>query len=613
MNRPKLKFEHLIYAAAFLLALGIRLAGAATQPLTNSEADLALQALALSRGQEVVPGPHPAYLVLTTVMMFLFGAGDWVARFWPAVLGSLLVLLPLLFRNRLGKLPAVLLAFFLALDPGLLAVSRQAGSASLALFFTLLALGLWLKQKTTLAGVAAGMAAISGPQVWPGLLALAAAAWLTRGRELDHAHSTGDLPRLEDGAESGEAEPAPARVRILDQWQRPLIFALAAMFFAGTLFFILPAGLSAMADSIPAYLRGWVAGGANGSAGTPAGMPVSLLLIALLLYELFPFFFGIWGALQSLLRRSITGSGSQAAQPVDRFLLVWFLIALVLVLVYPARQAADLGWAILPLWGLAARQLARLANVPDYDRVPVLGHMALTAVILGYIAMALVLGVNGTPENTWEYQVRIGGAALMLLASTGLIAWGWSPMVSLRGFSWGVGILLFLFMVSAGWNSVGLSGRGEELWNSGPRIRDGDLLSVTIQDLTVLNRSIPDGPDMVIVGESSSSLRWLLRDVKRLQFASQLPSDTSPALVITTNQPELALASTYRGQDLVLGESVRWQQLGLAEWLRWWMLRSTPSQAVQQDWGILWARSDLFADGLEGTSSIPAPGKSLLP
>ncbi len=179
MNQSRLKLEHVLYGIALLLALYIRLAGANVIPLTNREADLALQALALARGQAVLVGPHPAYLALTTALMILFSAGNWVARFWPAVMGSLLVLVPALFRGRIGKLPAVLLAFFLALDPGLLAVSRQADSLSMALLFSMLALGLWINQKATLAGIAAGMALLSGPQVWPGLLGLGAAVWIT--------------------------------------------------------------------------------------------------------------------------------------------------------------------------------------------------------------------------------------------------------------------------------------------------------------------------------------------------------------------------------------------------------------------------------------------------
>ncbi len=608
MNRMKLKLEYLLFGVAFLLGLVIRLAGANRLLLSNHEADLALQALSLSRGEAVMIGPHPAYLALTTGFMFLFGASDWAARFWPAVAGSLLVLLPVLFRGRIGRLPAVLLAFFLALDPAMLAVSRQAGSASFALFFILLAVGLWINQRTALAGVAAGLALVSGPQVWPGLLGLGIAAWVARllNRQIDRGAR--DVPAWQEFSQPSQYallttdNSLSQEVRGQGHWRRGLVYAAATIFFAGTLFFVVPGGLSAMADSVTAYVRGW--------AAADTGVAAGLLLIGLLVYELFPLLFGVWGFLSSVLQRSEKGAFSRTAHPIDRFLLAWFIIALTLALVYPARQVQDLCWALLPLWGLAARQIARLVTVPAYDRLPMVGHMVLTAVILGYISMALIMSASGAVTDMREYRVYVAGAIIMLVSSTGLIAWGWSPVVSLRGLSWGIGIILLLFCISGGWNSVGLSGRGEELWTTGPRLRDADLLSGTIRDLDVWNGSIVGGPDLVVVGNTSPSLRWLLRGVRQIRYVSQLPADTNPALVITTTQSDLALAATYRGQDLILSESTRWQQFGQAEWKRWLAFRSVPFEALQQDWVILWARVDLFPGGLDTAPTSATPRNS---
>jgi hypothetical protein len=287
------------------------------------------------------------------------------------------------------------------------------------------------------------------------------------------------------------------------------------------------------------------------------------------------------------------------------------LIALILALVYPGRKVEDLCWSLLPLWGLAARQVARLVTVPVHDRLPMVGHMVLSVVILTYISMALASVANEVITNPLEYRLRLAGAVLMLVASTGLIAWGWSRMVAFRGLSWAIGAILLIYMVSAGWNTVGLSGRaGEELLANGPRVNDSDLLIGTIRDLSQLNESIKGGFDVVVVGDVSPALHWLLRDVERVRYASQLPIDSSPALVITTAQPDLALAATYRGQDLVLSESINWQQFKPAEWLRWVVFRSAPVEAMQQDRVILWARADLFPGGLQTKPTSVVPGGS---
>jgi len=97
-----------------------------------------------------------------------------------------------------------------------------------------------------------------------------------------------------------------------------------------------------------------------------------------------------------------------------------------------------------------------------------------------------------------------------------------------------------------------------------------------------------------VVGVPSPALQWLLRDFERVSYANQLPVDSSPALVITPGQPDLALAATYRGQNFNLTEAVDWNQFRLVDWFRWLVFRSAPAQSVELKPVILWARVDLF-------------------
>jgi hypothetical protein len=600
MNQSRLKVEHLLYAAAFVVALAVRLVGAEATPLSDREAGLALQALALAHGQITQIGPHPAYLALTTALMFIFQAGNWVVRFWPALAGSLLVLMPALFRERLGRQASVLLAFFLALDPGLLTVSRTAGGPALALTFTLLAFGLWVNKKIIAAGLAAGMALLSGPQVWPGLLGLGAVIWVASmlNRPVEPrlpAQENGSQPPSDDGAEAVAPEN---EVPTVPGWRPALIGAFVVVFFVGTLFFTIPDGLSAMADSLPAYLSGWA---------SPSGVPLGLLLVALLLYELFPLAFGLLRIVDSLIRVDVRGISIRRGRQVDWFLTAWWAVALLLALVYPGRQVETLAWSLLPLWGLAARQVTRMVSIPAFDRLTLLGQMILTAVILGYISISFASSANGAIANAMEYRLRLAAALVMLFASTGLIAWGWSRLVAIRGFSWGLALILLFYMISAGWNAIGLSGRtGEELWRGEASVYGTDLLR-TIGDFKQWSGSDVGGPDLVVVGNASPALQWLLRGLQRVSYSSQLPADSSPALVITPGQPDLSLAATYRGQNFFLAEMVNWNQLGLREWLGWLFFRSIPVDAIQQNQVILWARVDLFPGGLQ---SVPAGGNS---
>ena len=118
------------YVIAFLLALAVRLIRLGTWTLTDIEAQWALQALGVAQGAHPALGSQPAYVLLTTIVFFFYGGGtNFWARFVPALAGSCLVFVPFLFRERLKPRPSLILAFFLAFDPGLVALSRQAGSA----------------------------------------------------------------------------------------------------------------------------------------------------------------------------------------------------------------------------------------------------------------------------------------------------------------------------------------------------------------------------------------------------------------------------------------------------------------------------------------------------
>src|SRR5262245_3158439 len=138
-----LRREAWLYLFAFLLALTVRVVKLGASPLTDLEAKWALQALGVTQGTQPVLGSEPAYVLLTSILFFLYGNGtNFLARLIPALTGTALVFVPLLFRSRLKPRPSLMLAFFLALDPGLVALSRQAGSPILALTFLLLGWGL---------------------------------------------------------------------------------------------------------------------------------------------------------------------------------------------------------------------------------------------------------------------------------------------------------------------------------------------------------------------------------------------------------------------------------------------------------------------------------------
>ena len=91
-----------LYGLAFVLALGLRLYQLGADPLSEAEAGWALQALGLAHGQAVTLGSQPAYILITSQLFSILGDTNFLARFIPAMAGSLLIWLPFYFRRRLG-------------------------------------------------------------------------------------------------------------------------------------------------------------------------------------------------------------------------------------------------------------------------------------------------------------------------------------------------------------------------------------------------------------------------------------------------------------------------------------------------------------------------------
>src|SRR5574342_79471 len=143
MRFRTVRHESILYVIAFILALALRFIRLGALPLSDNEAGWALQALNVAQGTRPLLGPQPIYILPTGLLFFLFGSSNFLARFIPALTGSALVLVPYMFRQRLRAIPGLFLAFFLALDPGLVSLSRQAGSLMPALTFVLMAWAFW--------------------------------------------------------------------------------------------------------------------------------------------------------------------------------------------------------------------------------------------------------------------------------------------------------------------------------------------------------------------------------------------------------------------------------------------------------------------------------------
>jgi hypothetical protein len=501
-------------------------------------------------------------------LFFLYGGGtNFLARLIPALAGSFLVFAPLLFRQRFKSGAPLLFAFFLALDPGLVSLSRNATGAILAVTFLLFAWGFWSDNKLTLAGFFLGLALLSGPTIWMGLLGITIAWALQNFVE--------PKKRL---AEELSLEPTPDALPSTPRASRfTLLFSTITTFILiGTLFFLAPNGLSAAFASIPAYLRGW--------AG-PSGIPAGRLLVSLVVYEPLAVLLGLiciirvwWHGRRRAIRLSI-----------------WMLVALLLAVFYPARQVTDLIWAIVPLLALASIELARHFVIFPEERLEVRGVALLTIFIFVFTWLDLA-SISWTPIPSEQANMRIWlffGSLILLFLSILLVAAGWSIRTAKLGGLWGLTISLGVITLASTFGAAGLRGPyAPEFWPAETRPAQADLLLGTVNDLSDWGTGDKTTLPIIISGIQSPALEWLLRE-HLVSVVQSLDISTSPALVITPLQNDLGLAASYRGQDFAWDQTVSWDTALINDWVRWLTLRQMPATS---DAIILWARADLFLD-----------------
>jgi hypothetical protein len=573
MKSNRWTIENFLYVLAFLLALVLRLVALKTRALNDAEAGWALQALGLARGQVVDIGPQPLYVLFTGFLFSIFGSDNFLARFLPALAGSLLIFFPYLMRVFLGKRAGIILAFGLALDPAMVFLSRTAGSQMIALSFGLLALAAALSYRPAWAGLLAGLALLTGPQLLAGVIGTGL-AWIA-GSQLVKA---GIFLPLELPARA-ESPPQDHPVRF------GFYFLAGTLLVAGTLFFRYPQGLGAMADILPAYLSGWV---------TSSGVPALRIPVALLIYQPVVFFFALAGVVRAW-------NGWHQRYNNMRWLSLWAFFALAVAILYPNRQVSDLALTLIPLWALAAIEIESDLSYEGTRTSPVISlcQAALIFLLLAFAWLALA-GLGNFTGDMLQVGLRsaiflVIGAAAMAAVTTVLVALGWNWETARQGLVWGTILSFGLYMLSAMWGSAGLrAGAGQELWSTAPTVTQADLLSKTINDLSEWDTGQADSLQIISLVDYPS-LKWTLRNWSRTSFTHQVPAGEQPAFIITANdQSNLNNSQSYRGHEFDWETVQGWQGILPPDIPSWLAFRDAP---VQQVAIILWARTSLFPGG----------------
>jgi hypothetical protein len=575
MDRPSLSIEKILWVVVLVLAFAVRFINLGAQPLADQEAGYALQALAVFPGtadlEEINYGSQSGYVAISGLLFWVFGSNESIARLLSALAGTLLCLSPFYFRNWLGRHAALIMGLGLALDPGLVAISRLAGGPMPALGFLLLGLGLLAAGRVAISGVFLGLALLAGPAAWQGAVIIAISVGLAR-----LAESAGWITSLLDsqGEKSGIFPPVA-------NWKDGLLYAGLTILLVGTVFGRFPQGLGLLGVSIPDYLSGWLL------ASSVTGIQMLAVLLA---YQPLAIIFGIIGGVRGWADRHAF------AQRV----VIWVLVALLAVFLYPGRQMGDLIWVLTAFWALAAIELARYLEVESSSSVVVFGQSVLVFVMLCLFWLNLA-GFNQSLLDQRGYWLRIGillGVLFLVALTTFLLGYGWSWKAAVQGLVWGVVAGLVVYQAAGIWSSSRpATAQLLNIWHPSPQSGENRLLMETVQDFSKANSGAKDQID-VVVAVNSPSLRWSFRNFPNVEFITEQEVSVlgiSPSLIITqVNEQNPALAASYRGQDLPWWRMPGWSGVLPQDLPSWLAYRKHPAILSSV---ILWARGDLFPGG----------------
>ncbi len=563
-NQTKITTELFLYGLIFILAAALRLILLGRTPLVETEASWAYQAWQIWQGESIRPGSLVSYLSFTEALFSIFGSGNITARVWPALAGSSVIWAAFIIRNRLGRIPALILAAGLAIDPALVSLSRIAGSPVPALVFTLLAVVTFHHHKFKWSLVFLFLGLFSGPSFWMGAVVLGVTLLLSSALKILDAKQY-FLTRFSD-IKKDQNSPLPG------VWE----FFLPALVVVGigSFFFSQFQGLSAWITALPEFLSGWI---------SPSGVSPYKMLAALIVSNPLIVIFGVLGFFSAWKNNDRIG----------KICTLWFGISLLLVLIYPGRETADLIWVVVPLWTGTAKELARIGQAVKFSWVTnSLSGMIAVLFILNWLTFTGMINKQEVQRAILLQWGLIAASFVLGLLATTIVAseWGWpSAKKGLAiGLSGVLGIYLFSALVQGAYLKAG---DPHSLWTEGSGSGQIDLLLDTITEVSVAETGRWDSIQGAVI-KGNSSLKWALRDLKGFEFFEEYNPGIATPILITSEIDNLQVPlAFYRGQDFVIAANPAGREVFPDDWISWIAFREGP---IETEDIILWVRHDIL-------------------
>ncbi len=581
-----LTIEVLLYGLIVVAALGLRLWGIGSTPLSNSEAVQSLAAWNVYHGHQPEASLYsPLLLSLNSLTFFLIGASDGSARLAALLLGMLLVILPVTLRRQLGPPVALLASFLLAISPTAIFLARTVNSeVAVAVGALMIVAGFfnWVdgNQQRWLWLAAGGLAVLltGGPMAYSILLVftlivlikLPAFKVLVTGTTAGSQTDSAAPPAEESG--SGPTGLGQAG-----------IFLAVMLVLLATTFTLNMSGFG----MLPGLLTDWLS--RFGFQAQPeAGFNAVFLLT---IYEPLLVLAGLTGLAYVLLRRDLLGL----------LLAFWFVGLLLLDLVMGGRPNGNIILLVVPLAFLAAIALADLLAAVrrggSWANEGLLLAAGLVILAFGYIGLTgWLLRSCGPDDRLCQYSWLQPVAALVLfVVIVAFFAYLNDVGSALRGAALVAVAVALLATINIGWrlNYGPLMNLGYQPLAGIPASTGLAQLTQTLTDQSVARVGDARLIDITLAGVDSPALQWQLRDFSRLNQANSLSINTAATAIVTPAgaTTSLDLGQAYLGHDLPL--DAVWSPVGLSfkDFVKWLIYRHV-DERPQGNKVILWLQPE---------------------
>ncbi len=597
-NSLTITYEGVAYALLIALALWLRVAELDTVPLSQPEAQQAVAAWRTLHpdmpGSAVIP-ESPLLLTLHLLTFSLLGASEFSVRILTALAGALLVAIPVLFRDLLGRAQAFLMSLILAFSPVLLVASRMDSPVIWSVGGALVGLWAlwqwWTNQQRVYALVATALFStavlLTDPAGWVFALILLGA---------------GVAALLWNRIANPDDDPSTTLLERLHGWpvQVSLLTAGLTIFVIATGFVLNMPGLAAVSELLGT--------GVAGIVSSEVGVPPLFGWLTALFYEPFLWVLGLIGIWMLVRRGALT--------LLDRFLVAWLVLAGLATVLYQGTSPAHALWFVVPLAALATPLIVTIFQAEDHPFLEVpwwskpviaLALFALLAIFtinFQVLARSVLTTLGGAIIVERLDGISLVWAAMSLLfivVGYFLVTSLWGTGASGRGVV--LGLLLFMFVTSlgSGWSAAVTNVDDPvEFWHVNLTSRETFLLRQTLLDLT--RRETGGFPRLTLFAQVDDGgiMGWLLRDFNHVQYITQPSEGRAQAVVLLPMLAETPdLNGPYVGQNFTIERGWQMNTLQGFDFLAWWMQRRTRTPGLPTSSVVLWLRQDVY-DGVSG-------------